>query len=35
MKLSLIAEGGLKSKTVIRDTAEALGDLIDFINKRG
>ncbi len=35
MKLSSITEAGLKSKTVIRDTAKALGDFIDFINKNG
>lgn len=35
MKLLTIAEAGLKGKTVIRDTAKALGDFIDFINKNG
>lgn len=35
MKLSLIAEAGLKSKTAIRDTAAAVGELIDFIYKNG
>lgn len=35
MKLSAIHESGLKSKTVIRDTAAALGDLIGFINQNG
>lgn len=35
MKLTLIAEAGLKSKTVIRDTAEAIGDLIKFIYDKG
>lgn len=35
MKLSSISEGGLKGKTVIRDTAGALGEFIDFINQNG
>lgn len=35
MKLSTIAEAGLKSKTAIRDTAEAIGNLIDFVYKKG
>lgn len=35
MKLTFITEAGLKSKTVIRDTAAAVGDLIRFIYDNG
>lgn len=31
MRLRIIAEAGLRSKTAIRDTAQALGDLIHYV----
>jgi hypothetical protein len=35
MKLSSIVESGLKGKTIIRNTAEAIGDLISYIYQHG